>query len=118
VKLGVVSDAPAKEAWLRLCYLNFHHLFDAVVTFEDTGTRKPNPEPFQQILNSLNIQASAALMVGDWAERDVVGAAQVGMKTVFAKYGNTFGTVVSHADYDIDDITQVIDIVQKENGWS
>jgi putative hydrolase of the HAD superfamily len=118
VKLGVVSDAPAKEAWLRLCYLNFHHLFDAIVTFEDTGARKPNPEPFQQILNLLNIQASAALMVGDWAERDVVGAAQVGMKTVFAKYGNTFGTVVSHADYDIDDITQVIDIVKKENGWS
>ncbi len=118
VRLGVVSDAPAKEAWLRLCYLNFHHLFDAVVTFEDTGTRKPNPEPFQQILNLLHIQASAALMVGDWAERDVVGAAQVGMKTVFAKYGNTFGTVVSHADYDIDDITQIIDIVKKENGWS
>jgi HAD superfamily hydrolase (TIGR02253 family) len=117
MKLGVVSDAPAKEAWLRLCYLNFHHLFDAVVTFEDTGTRKPNPEPFQQILNLLHIQASAALMVGDWAERDVVGAAQVGMKTVFAKYGNTFGTVVSHADYDIDDITQLIDIVKKENGW-
>jgi HAD superfamily hydrolase (TIGR02253 family) len=117
MKLGVVSYAPAKEAWLRLCYLNFHHLFDAVVTFEDTGTRKPNPEPFQQILNLLHIQASAALMVGDWAERDVVGAAQVGMKTVFAKYGNTFGTVVSHADYDIDDITQLIDIVKKENGW-
>lgn len=118
MKLGVVSDAPAKEAWLRLCYLNFHHLFDAVVTFEDTGTRKPNPEPFQQILNLLHIPSSSALMVGDWAERDVVGAAQVGMKTVFAKYGNTFGTVVSHADYDIDDITQIIDIVKKENGWS
>ncbi len=118
LKLGVVSDAPGKEAWLRLCYLNFHHIFDAVVTFEDTGTRKPNPEPFQQILNLLHIQASSALMVGDWAERDVVGAAQVGMKTVFAKYGNTFGTVVSHADYEIDDITQIINIVKKENGWS
>lgn len=54
-------------------------------------------------------------MVGDWAERDVVGASQVGMKTVFAKYGNTFGTVVSNANYEIDDIKQVIDIVKKEN---
>jgi putative hydrolase of the HAD superfamily len=115
IKLGVVSDAPAKEAWLRLCYLNFHHLFDAVVTFEDTGVRKPNPEPFQRVLEQLHIKPSEALMVGDWAERDVVGAAQVGMKTVFAKYGNTFGTVVSNADYEIDDIKQVIDIVKKEN---
>ncbi len=33
IKLGIVSDAPAREAWLRLCYLNFHHIFDAVVTY-------------------------------------------------------------------------------------
>jgi putative hydrolase of the HAD superfamily len=115
IKLGVVSDAPAKEAWLRLCYLNFHHLFDAVVTFEDTGMRKPNPEPFRKILDMLQMQPSEAVMVGDWAERDVVGAAQVGMKTIFARYGNTFGTEVSNADYDIDDISQVIDIVKEQN---
>jgi putative hydrolase of the HAD superfamily len=115
IKLGVVSDAPAKEAWLRLCYLNFHYLFDAVVTFEDTGMRKPNPEPFRKILTMLQIQPLEAVMVGDWAERDVVGAAQVGMKTIFARYGNTFGTDVSNADYDIDDISQVINIVQELN---
>jgi putative hydrolase of the HAD superfamily len=115
IKLGVVSDAPAKEAWLRLCYLNFHYLFDAVVTFEDTGMRKPNPEPFRKILDMLQMQPYEAMMVGDWAERDVVGAAQVGMKTIFARYGNTFGTEVSNADYDIDDISQVIDIVKEQN---
>lgn len=115
LKLGVVSDAPGKEAWLRLCYLNFHHLFDAVVTFDDTGMRKPNPEPFRKILEMLQIEPGEALMVGDWAERDVLGAAQVGMKTVFARYGNTFGTETSNANYDIDDITQLIDIVKEEN---
>jgi FMN phosphatase YigB (HAD superfamily) len=47
LKLGVVSDAPKLEAWLRLCSLNLHHIFDAVVTFEDTGERKPSPSPFQ-----------------------------------------------------------------------
>ena len=115
LKLGVVSDAPSKEAWLRLSYLNFHHLFDAVVTFDDTGMRKPNPEPFRKILEMLRIEPGDALMVGDWAERDVLGAAQVGMKTVFARYGNTFGTEISNANYDIDDITQLIDIVKEEN---
>jgi HAD superfamily hydrolase (TIGR02253 family) len=115
MKLGVVSDAPAKEAWLRLCYLNFHHLFDAVVTFDDTGVRKPNPEPFRKILDMLQIRPAEAVMVGDWAERDVVGAAQVGMKTVFARYGNTFDTEVSNADYDIDDISEIIGIVKEQN---
>ena len=115
LKLAVVSDAPAREAWLRLCYLNFHHIFDVVVTFDDTGERKPNPGPFRKALERLDVKPEEALMVGDWAERDVVGAKQVGMKTVFARYGDTFGTVVSNADYDIDDIAQVIEIVRKEN---
>jgi putative hydrolase of the HAD superfamily len=115
LKLAVVSDAPGREAWLRLCYLNLHHVFDVVVTFDDTHMRKPNPEPFVEALKRLGVKPQESLMVGDWAERDVVGAAQVGMRTVFARYGDTFGTVHSHADYDIDDITQLIDIVQQES---
>ena len=118
LKLAVVSDAPSREAWLRLCYLNLHHLFDAVVTFDDTKTRKPNREPFVEVLRRLGVRAEEALMIGDWAERDVVGAAQVGMKTIFARYGDTFGTVISHADYEVDDITQVIDIVTQLNSRS
>ncbi|MBI4418105.1 MAG: HAD-IA family hydrolase [Ignavibacteriales bacterium] len=116
LRLGVVSDAPVKEAWLRLSYLNFHHIFDAVVTFDDTGERKPAPGPFRKVLEKLSVKPVEALMIGDWAERDVVGAKQVGMKTVFARYGDTFGTVHSHADYDINDISELINIVRRENG--
>ncbi len=115
LKLGVVSDAPTKEAWMRLCYLNLHHIFDAVVTFDDTRERKPSPGPFKEVLRRLNVSPADSLMVGDWAERDVVGAAQVGMKTVFARYGDTFGTLISNANYEVDDIRQVVDIVKKEN---
>ena len=115
MKLAVVSDAPRREAWLRLCYLNFHHFFDAVVTFEDTGERKPSPAPFRRALDLLGVQPHEAIMVGDWPERDVVGAAQVGMITVFARYGDTFGTNISEARYDIDDISQVIEIIEREN---
>ena len=115
MKLGVVSDAPAKEAWLRLTYLNFHHMFDAVVTFDESRERKPAPGPFRKVLDKLGVKASEALMIGDWAERDVVGAKQVGMKTVFARYGDTFGTVNANADYDISDIVELVSIVRKEN---
>jgi putative hydrolase of the HAD superfamily len=114
LKLAVVSDAPAREAWLRLCYLNFHHIFHSVVTFDDTGERKPLPGPFLKALESLQVRAEEALMVGDWAERDMIGAAKLGMKTVFARYGDTFGTMETHADYEIDDIKDLIPIVEKE----
>lgn len=115
MKLAVVSDAPAREAWLRLCYLNFHHIFDAVVTFDDTGERKPSPVPFRKVLDVLGVRPEQSLMVGDWAERDMIGAANIGMKTVFARYGDTFGTVDPHADYEIRDIKELLQIVDNEN---
>ena len=115
IKMGILSDAPGKEAWLRLAYLNFHNIVDGVVTFDDTGERKPNSAPFNLILKKLNVNPDEALMVGDWADRDVIGAAKVGMKTAFARYGDTFNTESHTADYELGDISQLIDIIKKEN---
>jgi putative hydrolase of the HAD superfamily len=116
IKLGVVSDAPQAQVWLRLCSLSLQHVFDAVVTFEDTRERKPNPAPFRLVLDRLGVQPAEALMVGDWAERDVVGGKTLGMMTVFARYGDTFDTKHSGADYDIQDVLELVDIVDHLNG--
>ncbi|OPX18656.1 hypothetical protein BXT86_00090 [candidate division WOR-3 bacterium 4484_100] len=113
IKLAVVSDAPRLQAWLRLCQLNLHHIFDVVITFEDTFKRKPDPEPFKLALQRLQVKPQEAMMVGDWAERDIVGAKLLGMQTVFARYGDRFGTKNSGADYEIDDIMQLLDIVSR-----
>lgn len=116
MKLGIVSDAPVKEAWMRLAYLNFHSFFDAVVTFDETGERKPSPVPFNTILSKLSVKPEEALMVGDWVDRDIVGASRVGMKTAFAKYGDTFNTQMHSADFELQDIKDLIPIVMKLNG--
>lgn len=115
IKLGIVSDAPVKEAWLRLAYLNFHHIFDAVVTFDETGQRKPHPAPFLKILEKLKAKPEESIMVGDWAERDIVGAESVGMKTAFARYGDTFNTQIHNANYELSSIAEILDIIRKEN---
>lgn len=112
IKMGILSDAPTREAWLRLCFINYHHFFDVVVTFDDTGVRKPNPLPFTTVLSRLDVDPGNALMVGDWAERDMVGARNVGMKTAFAKYGDSFGNQdVRDVDYILNDIKDLLEIV-------
>ncbi|MEN3044932.1 MAG: TIGR02253 family HAD-type hydrolase [Candidatus Hydrothermales bacterium] len=115
LKLGVISDAPRLQAWTRLAEVGLHTIFDAVITWDDTGIRKPNPEPFVAILKKLDVKPHNALMVGDWAERDIYGAKEVGMITVFARYGDTFGTKNSGADFEIDDPLELIEIVKKLN---
>lgn len=116
LKLAVVSDAPRLQAWTRLAHLQLQHLFDTVVAFEDTGERKPSPKPFERAIEFLGIAPSEAIMIGDWPERDVVGAAKVGIRTAFARYGDTFGTVRSGADFDLNDIHELVGIVDRLNG--
>lgn len=115
INLAVVSDAPSREAWMRLYYLNLHHVFDPVLTFDDTGVRKPSPKPFQMALDYLKIKPNEAIMIGDWPERDVVGAREIGMKTIFARYGDTFGTVDSGADWDVNNVYEVVNIIKELN---
>jgi len=116
IRLGVVSDAPRFQVWLRLCSLGLQHLFDAVVTFDDTGERKPAAAPFREVLRRLGVEPRESLMIGDWAERDVVGAKGLGMTTVFARYGDTFDTKDSGADHDVNDILELVAIVDRLNG--
>lgn len=115
VRLAVLSDAPIREAWLRLSYIGFSHLFDHVVTFDDTGRYKPDPKPFRHVLDLLEIEPHEAIMVGDRLERDIAGASALGMKTAFARYGDVSGGDVE-ADYVLDDVKQLLDIVLSETG--
>ena len=115
IKLAVVSDAPRAQAWLRLCDLSLQHVFDVMVTHDDTGQYKPSPAPFREALRQLHVAVDEALMVGDWPERDMVGAKSLGIKTVFARYGDTFGTQDSGADFEITDALELVAIVDRMN---
>jgi len=81
-----------------------------VTTFCDSGVRKPNPKPFQRALDFFQVKPDEAIMVGDWPERDVKGAGQLGMVTVFARYGDTKDAKESGADHDIDDIFELVEL--------
>lgn len=115
VRMGVVSDAPRLSVWMRIVGLGLHHYFDHVVTFEDTGEKKPSPKPFKKILSLMNVEPEASIMVGDWAERDIKGAKALGMRTAWAKYGNEFDTKVSGADFELDDIYDIVGIIRRIN---
>ena len=115
IKLAVLTDAPSREAWLRLCHIGFHHIFNIAITFDETGERKPSAKPFLTVLERLATPPAEALMVGDWAERDIAGAKAVGMQTAFARYGDVLKTQDHGADYDLKDISELLEIVDNQN---
>ncbi len=111
IKLAIVSDAPRLKAWIRLVSMKINHLFDVVVTFEDTKELKPSNKPFMIAFNKLKVKSSECLMVGDRPEKDIKGAKKLGMLTCFAKYGNPKAKG-SDADYEINDIKELLEIVE------
>ena len=115
VKSAALSDAPKLEAWLRIVGLGLHHYFDHVVTSADLGVHKPAPEPFRKALEVLGAKPGETVMVGDWAERDVAGAGKLGIRTAWAKYGDTHETKDSGAEFVLTDIYELVDIIRREN---
>lgn len=122
-KLAVVSDAPRFEAWVRLVYLGLQHTFDLVLTYDDTGHRKPSPEPFRMALEKLGVAPERAVIIGDWKERDIAGGQAAGLHTVYARYGDQYSQYADKRpedetvpDYAVDDLLQLLDVLEKLGG--
>lgn len=87
--IGIISDANAFQVWTRLAGMNLHHLFNFVITFEETGARKPDELPFKLALQKLNLKPEEVIMIGDDLKKDVTGAKRFGIITIWAKYGES-----------------------------
>jgi putative hydrolase of the HAD superfamily len=113
LKLGIVSDAPSVNAWIRLVEMRLEDFFDVVVTFHDTGEKKPSKLPFLKAVKEIGVEPAKIIFVGDWPERDIKGAKAVGMKTAFARYGSSkkAGRSKCGADYVLDRIDGLLGIV-------
>lgn len=110
LKLALLTDGLRLKAWMRLNAASLDKYFDVVVTFDDTGKKKPAREPFERALAELAVRPEECLMVGDWPEKDMIGAKEAGMLTCWAKYGSCGrqGT----ADYVIDSFGELLGVIE------
>ncbi|OYT54300.1 MAG: hypothetical protein B6U72_03150 [Candidatus Altiarchaeales archaeon ex4484_2] len=106
-KLGIVSDGLRLKAWMRLVESGLDEFFQVVVTYDDTGEQKPSEKPFLKACGELGVEPHDCLFVGDWPERDILGAGRAGMKTCLALYGGYEG----EADYVIGDIRELLKLL-------
>lgn len=114
LKLGVITDAPRLKAYQRLDMIGIADYFDFVVGFEDTNRIKPSKLPFRKALKILGFKSSEVMHVGDWPERDIKGAKQMGMKTCLANYGyiaHKAGKYVK-PDYTINRFEDILEVIK------
>lgn len=112
LKLAIITDAPRLKAFMRLDAMGIADMFDAVVGLEDTGRTKPSRLPFRKALKLLKVKPSEAMHIGDWREKDILGARRAGMRTCVARYGNNNLGRKVWAEYFIDKIQDIFIIIR------
>ncbi len=112
-RMAIVSDAQSAYANSELRAVGILNYFNPVIVSGDYGYRKPDPRLFQKALDALEVQPEHALYIGNDLYHDILGAQQVGMKTIFVSYttrvNSTIETVVP--DYIIFTFPELIQAV-------
>jgi len=83
-RLGLVSDSQEVYIIPELRLVTLDSLFESVVISSQYGYRKPDPRLFQQALKEIGLSTTDdVLYVGDNWERDIVGATNAGIQSVW-----------------------------------
>lgn len=82
-RLAIVSDAQRAYARTELAETGLARYFDAIIVSGEIGYRKPDPRIFQAALEQVGAAPHRAIFVGNDMARDIVGAAALGMRTIF-----------------------------------
>jgi len=82
-RLSALSDGQALWALPELRAVGLDGYFDPVIISSDLGCRKPDVRMFEMMLKKTGFHASEVLFIGNDMYRDVFGASQLGIKTVF-----------------------------------
>ncbi len=110
--MGIVTDAPRLKAFTRLDEMRIADYFDVVVGLEDTGRTKPSKLPFKKALKLLKLKPSEVMHVGDYPEKDILGAKRAGLISCFASYGYLGKGKVVWADYKIRKFEDVLELAK------
>jgi putative hydrolase of the HAD superfamily len=113
--LGIVTDAHSRDATLRLEKAGLLPYFCCMVSYDMVKVKKPSPEPFLFALEMMKAGPDEAILIGDSPRRDIEPGHHLGIRTVYARYGDRFSDDRSPipADFVIDAIADLPEILYR-----
>jgi putative hydrolase of the HAD superfamily len=116
--MGIVTDAHSRDATLRLEKTGLLEFFCCMVSYDMVKVKKPDPEPFKFALEMLKASPGETVLVGDSPRRDIEPCRNLGILTVYARYGDRFSMDRSKvtADFYIDSMRELPEILSRIGG--
>lgn len=112
-RMTIASSRLTDSLMLFMRHHNIDQYFEYVVGSDSVTNHKPHPEPALKTLAKLNIEPPEAIMVGDMPV-DIAMAHNAEIRAVGVSFGNATHEelVEAKADWIIDDITMLLDIIK------
>jgi putative hydrolase of the HAD superfamily len=115
-QLGLLSNAGDEANVQRLIdKVGIRDYFDPILISAALGIRKPDPRPFQQILEEWTLPPESVVMVGDLLEADILGAQQTGIHNIWLRDGSKYDSS-DHAqelqpEFIAEDLGEIPDLI-------
>lgn len=90
--------------------------FEKIVISGDFGKGKPNPELFSYALELMNLRKEEAMMVGDNLYTDILGAQNIGMKSIWINRVNKQKDPNVMPTYEIKNLEEIFPILESIKG--
>lgn len=109
VRLGVVTNKPARFTGPLLERMGLAGHFDIMVSGDTLATKKPDPAPLIHAVQTLGSSVESSLMVGD-SINDILAARAAGMPVVAVSYGYNHGRDIRDegADLVVDSLMELL----------
>ncbi|MDD5141941.1 HAD family hydrolase [Methanoregula sp.] len=113
----IVTDAHSRDATLRLEKTGMLRYFTSLVSFDLVQEKKPGSGPFLTALEMMQVSPLDVLLIGDSIRRDIEPCTRLGIRTVYARYGDRFSADRQGrgADYAIDSMSELPGIIRRIN---
>jgi HAD superfamily hydrolase (TIGR01509 family) len=108
-KLAVISNSMSDVPRRFMNKTGIDKYFEVIVTSRDIGIRKPDPEIFNYVLESLEIESYEGIHIGDSLDYDVQGANNTGMKSMWIR--NDYEELAIEPDFIINSIDELPSIL-------
>ena len=111
--MGIVTDAHSQDATRRLEKTGLLPFFCCMVSYDMVKVKKPAPEPFIFALEMMKASPHDTVLVGDSPRRDIEPCRNLGIRTVYARYGDRFSRDRNSvaADFIIDAMGELPEIL-------
>lgn len=112
-KLGIIANQP-RGTESRLNTYGIRDYFSVILSSEEEGISKPNPEFFKRAIARSGCLPEEAYMIGDRPDNDIAPAKALGMHTIRIRQG--LGGLMpvteeaSRADFTVDSLTELLQI--------